>query len=219
MSTPNVSPQPKDAAQHHAQASADDHPTTPDSTTSSASSSTSTSASIRPAPAQQQHLTTCLSHSHDAPLTAYTSHVSIDDRIYDRLPARRKLVIVALISYCSFLAPISSTTVLSAVPEVAQEFQTSGSVINISNALYMLFMGVSPCFWGPMSQIYGRRWVGALFFFFNLFVGFFACVLLLGCLTLQMLVSSCVRSPEVRVGNGWSLGLECERQRILVIGH
>jgi multidrug resistance protein len=31
-------------------------------------------------------------------------------------------------------------------------------VINLTNALYMLFMGISPCFWGPLSQVYGRRW-------------------------------------------------------------
>jgi MFS family permease len=27
----------------------------------------------------------------------------------------------------------------------------------LSNALYMLFMGLSPAFWGPLAQVYGRR--------------------------------------------------------------
>jgi hypothetical protein len=81
------------------------------------------------------------------------------DKIYDRFSNRRKNIIVAVVSFCSFLAPISSTTVLSAVPEVASTFNTDGSIINVSNALYMLFMGLSPCFYGPYGNIYGRKWV------------------------------------------------------------
>lgn len=87
------------------------------------------------------------------------SNTTIPDTIYDRLTPARKVIIVAVVSYCSFLAPISSTTILAAVPEVADQYGTTGTIINLSNALYMLFMGFSPCFWGPMSQVYGRRWV------------------------------------------------------------
>ncbi|KAK6074814.1 hypothetical protein SCUP234_04122 [Seiridium cupressi] len=58
-----------------------------------------------------------------------------------------------------FLTPISSTSVLAASPEVAEEYGTTGTIINLSNALYMLAMGLSPMMWGPLSQVYGRRWV------------------------------------------------------------
>jgi hypothetical protein len=98
-----------------------------------------------------------VSHTHDAPIEHISSLVEVPDEVYDRLPHSRKLIIVALLSYCGLLAPISSTTVLSAVPEVAATYNTSGTIINLSNALYMLFMGFSPCFWGPLSQVYGRR--------------------------------------------------------------
>jgi hypothetical protein len=81
------------------------------------------------------------------------------DEVYKRFSERRKTIIVAVVSFCSFLAPISSTTVLSAVPEVAATFNTDGSIINVSNAMYMLFMGLSPCFYGPYGNIYGRKWV------------------------------------------------------------
>ena len=82
-----------------------------------------------------------------------------NDVVYDKFSERRKMIVVAVVSFCSFLAPISSTTVLSAVPEVAATFHTDGSIINVSNALYMLFMGLSPCFYGPYGNIYGRKWV------------------------------------------------------------
>jgi hypothetical protein len=145
-------------------------PHTPDSGPRRPSTSSSSAPTIRTdsGPAEPA-LATCLSHSHDAPLAAYISHPAIDDSVYDRLTPSRKRVIVALISYCSFLSPIGSTTVLSAIPEVASEYHTTGSVINISSALYMLFMGISPCFWGPASQIFGRRWVR--FDFFLLYLG------------------------------------------------
>lgn len=105
------------------------------------------------------HMSTHASHSHDAPihLAPTSSFIEIPDEVYDRLPHHRKVVIVTLLSFCSFLAPISSTTILAAVPEVAHEYGTTGTIVNLSNALYMLFMGLSPMFWGPLSQVYGRR--------------------------------------------------------------
>lgn len=104
-----------------------------------------------------EHLATHASHSHDAPIQHQSSFQEVPDEIYDRLPHHRKVVIVSLLSFCSFLAPISSTTILAAVPEVAHTYDTTGTIVNLSNALYMLFMGISPCVWGPLSQVYGRR--------------------------------------------------------------
>lgn len=69
----------------------------------------------------------------------------------------RKALIVAVLSGCAFLSPISSTSVLAATPEVARTYQTTGSVINATNAAYMAFMALSPLVWGPMSQVFGRR--------------------------------------------------------------
>jgi hypothetical protein len=110
-------------------------------------------------PGDISHIPSNMSHTHDVPMEHYSSHVEVPDEVYDRLPPSRKVVIVTLLSYCSFLAPISSTTILSAIPEVASTYSSTGTIINLSNALYMLFMGVSPAFWGPLSQVYGRRWV------------------------------------------------------------
>ncbi|KAL1993628.1 hypothetical protein VTN49DRAFT_2297 [Thermomyces lanuginosus] len=76
---------------------------------------------------------------------------------YLRFSPARKIVIVAILSFCSFLAPVSSTSILAAVPEVAKTFNTTGSVVNASNAVYMLFMGLAATFWGPLSQVWGRK--------------------------------------------------------------
>lgn len=106
-------------------------------------------------------ISTNVSLGPDIPVEHYTSFVEVPDSVYDRIPNRRKIVIVALLSYCAFLAPISSTTVLSATPEVAAEYHTTGTIVDISNALYLLFMGISPIVWGPFSEVWGRKIVSS----------------------------------------------------------
>lgn len=76
---------------------------------------------------------------------------------YSRFSTRRKAVITALASFGAFLPPISSTMIASALPEVAEQYHTTGTLVNSSNALYLLAAGISPCFMGPLSALYGRR--------------------------------------------------------------
>lgn len=97
------------------------------------------------------------SHMSHHELHAATSYEEPDDARYDHFSDNRKLIIVAILSYCSFLAPVSSTSILSAVPEVAAEYNSTGTIINISNAIYMLSMGLASSVWGPLSQVWGRR--------------------------------------------------------------
>ncbi|BDD56922.1 hypothetical protein MPDQ_006381 [Monascus purpureus] len=95
-----------------------------------------------------------------------------DAEQYLRFSPARKACMVAILSYCSFLAPVSSTSILSAIPEVASTYDTSGSVVNASNALYLAFMGIAAPFWGPFSQVWGRRpiflWSAFLFCAFSI---------------------------------------------------
>lgn len=84
------------------------------------------------------------------------------DEVFDKVSRGRKIAIVAVLSFGAFLSPISSTSVLAATPEVAATYKTSGSIINLSNAAYMIIMALSPLFWGPMSQVYGRRIVSTV---------------------------------------------------------
>lgn len=104
-----------------------------------------------------EHTLSSVSH-HDMPNVTYVVTGDADE-VYNKFSERRKKIITALLSFCGFLAPISSTTVLSAVPEVSATYGCDGTIINLSNAMYLLFMGVSPCFYGPFGNIYGRKWV------------------------------------------------------------
>ncbi|KAA8646284.1 hypothetical protein EYZ11_007710 [Aspergillus tanneri] len=80
-----------------------------------------------------------------------------DAKQYDQFSPARKIVILCILSYGTFLAPISSTAMMAAVPEMASTYQTTPEIINASTALYLVFMGISALFWGPLSQICGRR--------------------------------------------------------------
>ncbi|KAJ6011381.1 hypothetical protein N7451_002793 [Penicillium sp. IBT 35674x] len=97
----------------------------------------------------------------------------VDADQYLRFSHKRKILIVAVLSFCSFLAPISSTSILSGVPEVAVTYNTTGSIINASNALYLAFMGIAAPFWGPFSQVWGRRpiFLTSAFLFFAFSIG------------------------------------------------
>lgn len=86
----------------------------------------------------------------------------VGDEIFDRLSRTRKAAIVAVLSFGAFLSPISSTSVLAATLEVAKDYDTTGSIINVSNAAYMVVMALSPLVWGPMSQVFGRRVVSPI---------------------------------------------------------
>ncbi|KAJ5384571.1 hypothetical protein N7517_002482 [Penicillium concentricum] len=116
------------------------------------------------------HVRSHVSH-HDMPVT--DDFQEVDAEQYLRFSPARKAIIVGVLSFCSFLAPISSTSILAAIPEVAKTYNTTGSVINASNALYMAFMGIAAPFWGPFSQVWGRRpvFLVSAFLFFAFSIG------------------------------------------------
>ncbi|KAI0456982.1 major facilitator superfamily domain-containing protein [Xylaria acuta] len=150
----------------------------------------------------------------DAPIQPIDSVIEIPDEFYDRLPSHRKTIILILISFSAFLSPVSSTSVLAATPEVAREYSTTGSIVNLVNALYLLFMGLSPIVWGPLSQISlitGAGFVVAsigtalapnfgAFFFFRLFTAFLGTSFLLNG---AAVISDIYLPTERGKGTGW----------------
>lgn len=80
-----------------------------------------------------------------------------NDARFDRFLPKTKILCVLIASSACFLSPLSGFAFLPAVPEIADRFNTSGEVINISAAVYCVFMSMSPCIFSPISDIYGRR--------------------------------------------------------------
>ena len=102
-----------------------------------------------------------LSHisTHDAtPAQDQDQYYEAGDEIYNKFSPIRKITIVTVLSFTSFLGPLSSTSILAASPEVVATYNTTGPIFGLSNALYLIFMGLSPLVYGPMGTTYGRRW-------------------------------------------------------------
>ncbi|KAL8292498.1 hypothetical protein RQP46_001110 [Phenoliferia psychrophenolica] len=77
--------------------------------------------------------------------------------MYDRFSERRKTLIVVTVAFAAVLAPFSSASFLPSIPAIVKDLNTSATVINISIAIFILVIGVTPLIWAPYSGVYGRR--------------------------------------------------------------
>nr|AAD34564.1 unknown [Aspergillus terreus] len=73
------------------------------------------------------------------------------------IPLWRKCVITFVVSWMTLVVTFSSTCLLPAAPEIANEFDMTVETINISNAGVLVAMGYSSLIWGPMNKLVGRR--------------------------------------------------------------
>ncbi|KAL3476267.1 major facilitator superfamily domain-containing protein [Aspergillus californicus] len=73
------------------------------------------------------------------------------------LPIWRKAIILFVVSWMTLAVTFSSTSLLPATPEIAEEFNTTSETLNITNAGVLLAMGFSSMIWGPMTLLLGRR--------------------------------------------------------------
>ncbi|KAG7693506.1 hypothetical protein KL929_000516 [Ogataea haglerorum] len=80
-----------------------------------------------------------------------------DDPFFDRFPKRTKTLFVGIVSFTCFLSPISNLAFTPAIPEVAEALNTTSQMINISNAIYNVFMAISPMMLSPLSSLYGKK--------------------------------------------------------------
>ncbi|KAI8270167.1 Dityrosine transporter 1 [Colletotrichum sp. SAR11_239] len=146
-----------------------------------------------------------------------------DETVYAKFTPKRKILITAIVSFGGLGVNLAALLVLSALPEVAAAFNTTGTIINYSNALFLLIMGIGVLFWGPISQVYGRKWVfvisTVLFCTFSLATAkapnlaaffIFRCITAFGGTCFLVVGSSCLsdvyRPTERGTALGWFLG-------------
>lgn len=74
------------------------------------------------------------------------------------LPTWRKCIILFVVSWMTLAITFSSTSFLPATPEIASEFNTTTEILNATNAGVLLAMGFSSLIWGPLGNIFGRKY-------------------------------------------------------------
>lgn len=80
-----------------------------------------------------------------------------DDPSYQRFSPARKRLFVVIVALSVFLSPSSSMAFLPAAKDIASQFDTTETVIIVSNACYYLVMAILPCIMSPLGDIYGRK--------------------------------------------------------------
>ncbi|KAF3351729.1 hypothetical protein VD0002_g3147 [Verticillium dahliae] len=114
------------------------------------------------APAQVYELSTFRQPENNGS-TPQTSPGQVEDgqrlvaTAYSRFSDIQKQSVAWFVAFCGLLASMSTTSILSAVLEIMETFDTTATVINISNALYLVVIGLSSCFWGPLADTFGRK--------------------------------------------------------------
>ena len=70
---------------------------------------------------------------------------------------RHKWFLTFVISVAGAAAPMASSIVLPALVDIARDFNSTATVVNLSVALYMLSMSIFPLWWSSFSETLGRR--------------------------------------------------------------
>lgn len=104
-----------------------------------------------------------------------------------RFTKQEKWFIVCLTAFVGLFSPLTANIYFPAIPTISQAFNKSTELINLTVTMYMIFQGVAPMFWGPISDHVGRRPTSA------------ACLLILSL--------ACVGLALVRTSDYWLLML------------
>ncbi|KAH7355945.1 major facilitator superfamily domain-containing protein [Pyrenochaeta sp. MPI-SDFR-AT-0127] len=78
---------------------------------------------------------------------------------YSIYTTKEKWLIVAMVAMAGFYSPLPANIYFPAIPTLARVFDKSTDAINQTVTIYLVFQGISPMLWGPISDRYGRRLV------------------------------------------------------------
>ena len=82
-----------------------------------------------------------------------------DERDSMKFSAVSKWLITILVSVLTLAVSLVSSAYSGSLNEVISDFQVSEEVAILGISLYVVGFAVGPLFWGPLSEIYGRRYI------------------------------------------------------------
>ncbi|RMJ09576.1 hypothetical protein CDV36_010816 [Fusarium kuroshium] len=82
---------------------------------------------------------------------------STPEQPYSIFDKRQKALIVLIVSVAATFSGFASNIYFPALPTIAHDLDTSIELINLTVTSYLIFQGIAPSFWGPISDVKGRR--------------------------------------------------------------
>ncbi|CAD6573957.1 MAG: hypothetical protein CYPHOPRED_005242 [Cyphobasidiales sp. Tagirdzhanova-0007] len=76
---------------------------------------------------------------------------------YSALTKWQKYTIVCIVGSAAFFSTISSSIFFPAITEIAADLQLSIEKINLLVTVYLIFQAITPSFWAPLADVFGRR--------------------------------------------------------------
>lgn len=142
-----------------------------------------------------------------------------EDENYSTFKSGAKVFIVVLASASAFMSPFAVNIYMPAVPDISNDLDIDSSQTLLSVTTYMIFQGISPSVWAPLSDTYGRRPILILtfivFLIANLGLSFTRVYWLL--LVLRML-QACGASSAISIGAGCISDVSRRKERGTYMG-
>ncbi|KAL6912505.1 hypothetical protein FSST1_010265 [Fusarium sambucinum] len=141
-----------------------------------------------------------LSEATESPVDSPPSTSEEPYSIFDR---RQTAFIVTLVSVAATFSGFASNIYFPSLPTIAHDLDVSIELINLTVTSYLIFQGLAPSLWGPISDVKGRR--VAYMLTFIVFLG--ACIgLAVAKNYATMVVMRCIQSTgsasTIAIGSG-----------------
>ncbi|CEL56102.1 putative transporter AQR1 OS=Saccharomyces cerevisiae (strain ATCC 204508 / S288c) GN=AQR1 PE=1 SV=1 [Rhizoctonia solani AG-1 IB] len=96
--------------------------------------------------------------SGELPCTQNTGHGPTEiEKPFSIYTNREKWYMVGMAALAGLFSPLASSVYFPAIPTMADAFNKSIELINLTVTMYMVFQGISPMLWGGLADRFGRR--------------------------------------------------------------
>ncbi|KAH7138704.1 major facilitator superfamily domain-containing protein [Dendryphion nanum] len=76
---------------------------------------------------------------------------------YSIFDKRQKAFIVLIVSTAATFSGFASNIYFPAIPSITRDLKVSVELVNLTVTSYLIFQGIAPSLWGPISDVKGRR--------------------------------------------------------------
>ncbi|RDW77888.1 MFS general substrate transporter-62 [Coleophoma crateriformis] len=90
-------------------------------------------------------------------MSSSPSPLPASHELYSIFDKRQIFLIVVIVSTAATFSGFASNIYFPALPTIAKDIDVSVELINLSVTVYLVFQGIAPSLWGPISDVKGRR--------------------------------------------------------------